>query len=108
MGDAKRRGTREQRITAAIAKVEALRPSVIICNGCNAELREVLRLDSRNMKGIEAAYAAHCSNCASDTFALKGDAEAVASFFATMEEVTGEEGKIGSAFAGPRNAPPGA
>lgn len=105
MGDAKRRGTQEQRIAAAVAKVEALRPDVIVCNECKAELRDIRRLDTRNMAGIEAAFAAHCELCASDTLALKGNTEAVASFIATMEEVTGEEGKMGMAAVGSSRPP---
>lgn len=104
MGDAKRKGSRDERVAAAIAKLEALRPDVIQCNDCKAQLTEIVRIDARNMRGIEAAFSAHCAACDADTLALKGDPEAVADFFAFVQSTTGGEGNIGTAVPGKRSA----
>lgn len=51
------------------------------------------------MKGIEAAFAAHCSACDQDTWAIRGDPDAVADTFMAIESETGHEGKMGIANA---------
>lgn len=80
-------------------KIEALKPDHIVCNNCQAILAEIITLDSRGMKGIEAAFFAYCSACNHDTWAIRGDPVAVAELSMAMEDVTGHKGKIGVATA---------
>ena len=96
MGQAKKRGTLEQRKQAAIEKVLSLQPEFIVCNKCQGELTEIFPMDIRGMKGIEAAFGAHCYPCDHDTFALKGDPEAVADLVLAMEQSMGSEMRLGS------------
>jgi hypothetical protein len=37
MGQAKYRGTKDDRAAQAIARIEALKPKFIVCNNCQAE-----------------------------------------------------------------------
>lgn len=97
MGHAKQRGTQDQRIAAALEKVETLRPAQIVCNNCNAALTEIITLNSTGMNGIEAAFAAHCASCEHDTFAVRGDPDAVADFALLLEAANDTEVKLGMA-----------
>ena len=63
MGQAKLRGTPEQRKQAAIERQLSLRPKHIVCNNCKAELTEMQPIDISGMRGIDAAFAAHCPHC---------------------------------------------
>lgn len=95
MGQAKLRGKRESRVIEAMKKIEALKPDHIVCNNCQAKLAKIVTLDSRGMKGIEAAFFAYCSACNHDTWAIRGDPDAVANLLMAMEGETGLKGKIG-------------
>ena len=89
MGQAKLRGTPEQRKQAAIDKQLSLRPKHIICNHCQAELTGLQPMDISDLKGIEAAFAAHCPHCDHNTFAIKGEPEAVAQMHMAIEDAAG-------------------
>lgn len=89
MGQAKRRGSLEQRVAEAKARLEALRPEAIICNKCQGVLKEITDLNVRGMAGIEGAFGAHCNDCDSDTFAIKGEPNAVQAVMEAMAESTG-------------------
>ncbi len=65
MGQAKLRGTPEQRRHAAIERQLSLRPKYVKCNHCQAELTELQPMGISDIKGIEAAFAAHCPHCGS-------------------------------------------
>ena len=104
MGQAKLRGNRDARVAEAMKKVEALKPDHIVCNNCQASLAEIVTLDSRGMKGIEAAFSAHCSECNHDTWAIGGDPEAVAAFSMLLENETGGKVKMGVATASKTSA----
>ncbi len=97
MGEAKRRGSRDSRVAEAVAKLKALQPDFIECNNCNSKLTDIELMDTRGTPGIEAAFGAYCSNCESITWALLGDPDAVADFYATLESEVGPDIKIGSA-----------
>lgn len=99
MGQAKLRGNRDTRVDEVMKKVEALKPDHIVCNNCQASLTEIVTLDSRGMKGIEAAFAAHCTACNHDTWAIGGDPDAVAALHMTLENETGGKVKMGVATA---------
>ena len=95
MGQAKRRGTLEERYQAARSKIDALRPTTIICNSCQKETTDIHVMDTRNMVGITAAFAGLCE-CGRSTFALLGDTGAVADFAMSLEASMGEEMLLGS------------
>lgn len=95
MGQAKQRGTKEQREAQAKAKIESLKPASIVCNHCKAEITEVHTMDTHGMRGIDAAFAGMCS-CGHTTWAIAGDPEAAAGLAASMEETMGQEVIVGS------------
>lgn len=99
MGQAKLRGNRDSRVAEAMKKVEALKPDHIVCNNCQASLTEIVTLDSKGMNGIKAAFAAHCSACNHDTWAIGGEPDAVAALHLTLENETGGQVKTGVATA---------
>jgi len=96
MGQAKVRGTHDQRKQAAIDKQLSLRPKYITCNNCKAELTEMQPMDISGINGIEAAFAAHCPHCSHDTYAIKGEREAVANMHMAIEDATGSQSQPGS------------
>lgn len=96
MGQAKNRGSLEQRKGVAIEKQLSLRPKYITCNHCQTELSEMFPMDTSKMPGVEAAFAAHCGNCDHDTYALKGEAEAVANAHMAIEDSAGSFSKKGA------------
>jgi len=89
------KGDRATRVAKALEKIEALKPDHIVCNNCQAHLTDLVKLDSRHMEGIEAAFAARCELCDQDTWALKGGKNIVADVFTTIDSDTGGAGKIG-------------
>lgn len=95
MGQAKRRGTPDQRKQAAIERQLSLRPKYVLCNNCKAELTELVPMDIAGLKGIDAAFAAHCPHCQNDTFAIKGEPQAVAMLHMAIEDQAGAESKVG-------------
>lgn len=78
MGQAKKRGTLEQRTAAAKERGEALRPANLICGSCEAAVTEFESMDTRGMAGIRAGFAGICPACGDTVFALSGEPEAVA------------------------------
>jgi Zn finger protein HypA/HybF involved in hydrogenase expression len=95
MGQAKLRGNQEQRKQAAIDKQLSLRPKYITCNNCQAQLDEMQPMDISGIKGIEAAFTAHCPHCGHDTYAIKGEREAVANMHMAIEDATGSQSQSG-------------
>lgn len=95
MGQAKQRGTKQEREAQAKAKVEALKPTSIVCNYCKAEITDVHVMDTRGLRGIDGAFAGMCS-CGHTTWAIAGTQEASAELIASMEEAIGQETLIGS------------
>lgn len=95
MGQAKQRGTLEQRRQAATERIDALRPEAIICNQCGGEIRDILDLPTSGMQGIDAAFAGHCGACNSSTYAIKGDSKAVEQLMMAITETTGDVPLLG-------------
>jgi len=62
MGEAKRRGTRKQRIEAAKRRIEELRPEFIICESCGEKLTNIDHIPMRDADA-EALFAAQCPRC---------------------------------------------
>jgi Zn finger protein HypA/HybF involved in hydrogenase expression len=96
MGQAKLRGTTEQRKQAAVERQLSLRPKHIVCNNCQATLTEMQPMDISGIRGIDAAFAAHCPHCDHDTYAIKGEREAVANMHMAIEDATDTESQIGA------------
>ncbi len=95
MGQAKKRGTLEQRTAAAKARIDAVRPKSIICNDCSGEITEIETLPTRGMPGIEAAFAGICPKCNANTFAIKGDPAAVEALMMALAEAQGTAPLVG-------------
>jgi hypothetical protein len=103
MGQAKQRGTQQERETQARARVESLKPASIVCNHCKEEITEVHTMDTRGVQGIDGAFAGICS-CGHTTWAVAGGPEATAALAASMQETTGQRPIMGSM---PRPTKPG-
>lgn len=95
MGQAKQRGSKDERAAQAIARIEAIKPEFIVCNNCQEEMRDVHLMDSRGMVGIDGAFAGMC-DCGHSTWAMAGDREAVANAMLSLQETLGVETTIGS------------
>ena len=80
MGQAKRRGTLDDRIAQAHARIEATRPEKLVCNGCGADVSTIHPVSTRGLAGIEAIWVGQC-DCGQTTFAASGDPRAVQAFF---------------------------
>ena len=95
MGQAKQRGSQDERAKQAQEKIEAMKPAMIVCNACQAEITDVHAMDARGMPGIRAVFAGMC-DCGNTTHAMLGDPEAVADLVVALEETIGEQGILGS------------
>lgn len=95
MGQAKQRGSQDERARQAQAKIEAMKPAMIVCNACEAEITDVHAMDVRGMPGIQAVFAGMC-DCGNTTHAMLGDPEAVADLVAAIESTSGEQAILGS------------
>lgn len=108
MGEAKSRGNYEERVAAAKARVEAAKPESLTCAKCSTELTEIQTMDSRGLKGIEAAFSACCTVCGHDTWSLKGDPESIAIIMEFLRQESGESLLVGhfgpDGWKGPDNA----
>ena len=80
MGQAKRRGTLDDRIAQAHARIEATRPEKLVCNGCGADVSTIHPVSTRGLAGIYAIWVGQC-DCGQTTFAASGDPKAVQAFF---------------------------
>lgn len=80
MGQAKRRGTLDDRIAQANARIEATRPEKLVCNGCGADVTTIHPVSTRGLPGIDAIWVGQC-DCGQTTFAASGDPGAVQAFF---------------------------
>lgn len=100
MGQAKNRGTQEQRIAQAQAKIEATRPEKLVCNSCKADVTAIHPVSTRGLRGIDAIWVGQC-DCGHTTFAASGEPKAVDAFFFALSENTeltlGSQSKDGAA-----------
>lgn len=95
MGQAKQRGTKEQRIAQAQAKIGALRPEKLVCGACKTAFTDFDAMDTRNMTGIRAAFGGICPSCGETVLAFSGDQDAVADAMIAWQDAMGSEGKLG-------------
>lgn len=97
MGQAKERGTREDRVAQAAAIADRLRPPEMKCNVCGTTLNDVSAQDTSALPGIHAAFGAHCTACGKDTWAVRGEPAAVRAFYAALEKSAGASVHLGTA-----------
>lgn len=95
MGQAKQRGSREDRIAEAVDRYARLKPPTIVCSGCQAAMTDADPMDVRQLKGIELAFCAHCEACDLDTWAVRGEPAAVRAFYTALEKASGEAVQLG-------------
>lgn len=80
MGQAKNRGTQEQRVAQAQAKLAANKPEKLVCNACGADVTQINPVSTRGLRGLEAIWVGQC-DCGQTTFAASGEPQAVQAFF---------------------------
>lgn len=95
MGQAKLKGSFEQRQALAIAKARGQFPASIKCNNCGDDLTDILPMDVRGTPGMRLAGAAICSSCSQTTWVLDGTPEALEAMQRFMNEEHGENAKLG-------------
>lgn len=95
MGQAKQRGTKEQRAAQAKAKIDALRPEKLVCGSCKTAFTDFEAIGTRNMKGIHAAFGGLCPSCGETVLAFSGEKEAVANAMLAWQDAMGNESKLG-------------
>lgn len=91
MGDAKRRGTQEQRVAAAQARLREGLPAEVTCNHCQATLTDIEGVDVRGFTGMKVAGVAHCPACLHDTWVLDGTPDAMVDFQMGLDSVHGAD-----------------
>ncbi|CAG9169931.1 hypothetical protein [Cupriavidus pinatubonensis] len=96
MGQAKQRGTKEQRIAQAKERLAALRPETLVCGSCQTAFSEFEAMDTRGMRGIDAVFAGQCPSCGESVIAFKGEPDAVADAALAWQDAMGGDGKLGS------------
>lgn len=98
MGQAKLRGSKEERIKQASERIAALRPDKLTCNNCKTDFTEFEMLDTRGLSGIEMACVGTCPECSEITWGLKGDpvlCQAFAEHIMRDKELAGDQLKLG-------------
>jgi hypothetical protein len=95
MGQAKQRGTQEQRIAQAKAKIDALRPEKLVCGACKTAFNEFDALDTRNLPGIQAAFGGICPSCGETVLSFSGEKDAVANAMLAWQDAMENESKLG-------------
>lgn len=90
MGQAKLRGSHEQRVEQAKARIDALRPAFIICNDCKAQITNIEVMDTRGIIGVDACFAGICEKCNGTSYAIKGTPEGCEAIAAALTNATGE------------------
>lgn len=75
MGQAKLRGTPEERKAKALEAMRDKFPATVTCNNCGASLTEIHPMDVHGLPGIRLAGGAHCNSCGHDTWVLDGTPE---------------------------------
>jgi len=86
MGEANDRGTRDERVRAAKQRV---RPTILVCNNCKNECRNIEEHDSSGLNGIDGIFFTECETCTATTYAINGKPEAVAMFAADLQDTAG-------------------
>ncbi len=89
MGQAKNRGSLEQRMAEAKARKAMERakfPDTVDCNNCKAPLADIEPMDVRGIPGMRLAGSAYCEDCQSSTWVLDGTQGGLAAVTAMLTE----------------------
>jgi len=86
MGQAKQRGSKEDRIQQVKAKLDAIRPKTLTCNSCQTEITEIRDGNTRGLPGIDGIFLGTCPKCGHITQAVAGEQQAVAEYSKFMDE----------------------
>lgn len=105
MGEAKRRGTPEERAAQARAKIEALRPAQLVCGHCKTAFAQFDALDVPGLPGIDAVFGGECPGCGNDVVVFKGAPEAVAQAMIAWEKMLGADAQLGYQSSDGRHVP---
>lgn len=105
MGEAKRRGTPEERAAQARAKIEALRPAQLVCGHCKTAFGTFDALDVPGLPGIDAVFGGECPNCGNDVVVFKGAPDAVAQAMIAWEKMLGADAQLGYQSSDGRHVP---
>jgi hypothetical protein len=97
MGEAKNRGTPQQRVDAAMKRALPAGAPRIRCSRCTLDLQEVQQVDATGLRGIELAFKAHCPKCDQETWAVRGESASVRAFYGALEKAAGQKVQLGSA-----------
>jgi len=89
MGEAKRRGTPEERAQQARARVDALRPAQLVCGACKTSFTNFDAIPAPGLHGIDAVFGGQCPNCGNDVVVFKGESKAVAEAMLAYERMMG-------------------
>lgn len=95
MGQAKSRGSAEQRVREAKERERAKFPQTVKCNNCQKDLSEITPLGNLGFEGLRLAGAANCSDCESTTWVLDGTDEALAKVAFAMDAIHNGDVKSG-------------
>lgn len=95
MGQAKSKGTYEQRRDSAIQAARARFPQSVKCNNCGADLTDIHSMDVRNMPGMRLAGGALCESCSSVTWVVDGEPDALQRFNDLMAAQHGQDATVG-------------
>lgn len=95
MGQAKQRGSKDQRVAQAKAKIDALRPEKLVCGACKTSFTDFESISTRHMPGIHAAFGGICPSCEETVLAFSGEKDAVANAMIAWQDAMESEGKLG-------------
>lgn len=84
MGQAKKRGSKADRVALAQQKATSMRPEYIICNHCKAEIYNLHAMDCHDILGLDGAFCAICQ-CGHETWAFSGTQNAIAAITDAMK-----------------------
>ncbi len=95
MGEAKKRGTPEERAAQARARVESLRPAQLVGGNCKTAFSQFEAIPAPGLQGIDAVFGGQCPNCGNDVIVFKGEPNAVAEAMIAYERMMGEGTRLG-------------
>lgn len=95
MGEAKRRGTQEERRIKAQSRIDALRPEKLMCNECDGETTDIQVLDARGIAGVDAVFGGQCPKCHSNILAVRGTPEGAEAVMSAFMAANGKIGTLG-------------
>lgn len=98
MGQAKIRGTLEERAAQAKVNARARFPATVKCNHCESDISEIEPMDVRGMIGMRLAGGAICPKCSSTTWVLDGTPEALAQMQSFLDHEHGGSARAGVAL----------